>query len=210
MAKFNEILAGRYNRFLQKLFGMKGGPPSAQLATEIGTTVSLFTGVENRWLEQWNRFACVSAQPATAAVASQIRIRNPKGSKVIAVIEKMTFSSSVTDNGAILTQITGAVDFAGAPGNRCLDNRATTGALTTLGPVLRVSNQQAVLAATGGIITQWNSLVSTPQKELIVHEDQELTLLPDDAITFFGTTLNCQVVVVIWWRERAMEESEQT
>jgi hypothetical protein len=51
--------------------------------------------------------------------------------------------------------------------------------------------------------------VSTPEKELIVHEDQELTLLPDDSITFFGTQVNCQVVVVIWWRERAMEESEQ-
>jgi len=209
MAKFNEILAGRYNRFLQKLFQMKGGPPSAQLSSEITTNMQFFSGVENRWLEGWNRFACVSAQPATAAVASQIRIRNPKGSKVVVVIEKMTFSSSVTDNGAIVTQITGAVDFAGAPGNRCLDNRAT-GLTTTLGPVAKVSNQQAVLAASGGIIVQFNSLVSTPEKELIVHEDQELTLLPDDSITFFGTTLNCQVVVVIWWRERAMEESEQT
>src|SRR5882762_4396490 len=35
MARFNEILTGRYNRFLQKLLQMKGGPPSAQLASEI-------------------------------------------------------------------------------------------------------------------------------------------------------------------------------
>jgi|SRR5467141_1594954 len=210
MARYNEILSGRFNRFLQKFFQVKGGPPSAQIAGDITPQIGLFSGVENRWLEGWNRFACVAAQPAVAAVASQVRIRNPKGSKVMVVIEKMTFSSSVTDNGAIVTMNTGTADFAGAPGNRCLDNRATAGALSTLGPVAKVSVQQAVLAASGGIIVQWNSLVSTPEKELIFFEDQELTLLPDDAITFFGTTLNCQVVVVIWWRERPMEESEQT
>ncbi len=35
MALFNEILVGRYNRFLQRLLSMKGHPPAPQLASEI-------------------------------------------------------------------------------------------------------------------------------------------------------------------------------
>src|SRR5258708_26699837 len=39
MARFNEILVGRYNRYLQKLLGIKGPPPSAQRSPEVGSQI---------------------------------------------------------------------------------------------------------------------------------------------------------------------------
>src|SRR6266478_3124367 len=91
MAKFNEILAGRYNRFLQKLFQLKGGPPSAQLASEVMPIFPFFNGRENRWLEGWNTFALVRAENALAGFSSVVRLRNPPSSNIICIFERLLF-----------------------------------------------------------------------------------------------------------------------
>lgn len=211
MARFNEVLNARYNRYLQKLFGMKGGPPTAQLSSEIMPVFPFFTGPENRFLEGWNRFATSAVILATAAVADQFQIRNPSNSKVIAILERLQITSSTTDNSAILTMNTGTpdlADFAAAPGTRCLDNRPVSGKPTTLGTAMRLSQGTGVVAPTGASIYRWNSLVASPPQEVIPHFEAELPLLPGDAYTFFGNTVNTTVVVNILWRERTMEESE--
>src|SRR5258708_40293223 len=88
MALFNEILVGRYNRFLQKLLAMKGGPPAPQLATEIGTNIQLFHGVENRYLEGWQRFGGQFSVPAAGVGnVGGFRFRNPAGNNVITAVE---------------------------------------------------------------------------------------------------------------------------
>jgi len=97
MARFNEILTGRHNRLLQKLFSMKGGPPAPQLASEITASVPLFHGAENRYLESWERFGIGSQVAALAANNDVARLRNPAGSNVIAVIEKLQFTNSLAD-----------------------------------------------------------------------------------------------------------------
>src|SRR5467141_951604 len=94
MARFNEILAGRYNRFLQKLFQLKGGPPSAQLASEVMPVFPFFTGVEHRYLEGWDRYAIFLTQPAVAAQNSALRIRNPATSNIVIVIEGIIFKNN--------------------------------------------------------------------------------------------------------------------
>src|SRR5260370_10296088 len=91
MAKFNEILSGRFNRALQKMLSMKGGPPSAQLATEIGTQFQFPLGVEFRNLESWFRYGAAPGLPAVAAANAVFRFRNPAGSNVVAVVEKLAF-----------------------------------------------------------------------------------------------------------------------
>src|SRR5712691_10541637 len=93
MAKFNEILAGRYNRFLQKLFQLKGGPPSAQLASEVMPVFPFFSGREHRYLEGWNTYSFQRAEVATAAITSVVRIRNPVVSNTIAIFERIIFAS---------------------------------------------------------------------------------------------------------------------
>src|SRR5260370_18994094 len=91
MAKFNEILAGRYNRFLQKLFQLKGSPPSAQLASEVMPTFPFFNGRENRWLEGWNTFAFARAQVTVSGISPVVRLRNPPTSNIVAIFERLLY-----------------------------------------------------------------------------------------------------------------------
>src|SRR5438034_3476406 len=94
MARFNEILVGRYNRFVQKLLSMKGDAPVPQLASEFQPIIPTFSGVENRYLEGWDRFSITLSQTAVAAQTNGLQFRNPAGSNVIAVFEKWAFLSN--------------------------------------------------------------------------------------------------------------------
>ena len=92
MARFNEILAGRFNRALQKFLSMKGGPPAAQLASEIGAMfVFNRMGADFRYLESWNRYGVTFTIGGVALNQGTFRLRNPLGSNVIAVVEKLNF-----------------------------------------------------------------------------------------------------------------------
>src|SRR5260370_24014979 len=95
MAYTNEILVGRVNRGLQKLFGIKGPSPVPQLASDVQAVHPLFNGVENRYLDGWNRFGAQTSQGASVGNISGFRIRNPSTSNVIAVFEKIAVSTSV-------------------------------------------------------------------------------------------------------------------
>src|SRR5260370_39848254 len=87
MAIFNEILEGRFNRGLQKLFAIKGGPPVRQLGSEIMPVLPVFNGVENRFLEAWNVYGLTTTQGAGGAgVPTSVRLRNPVGLNTIEVI----------------------------------------------------------------------------------------------------------------------------
>src|SRR6266852_4829039 len=92
VAKYNEILVGRYNRYLQKLLGMKGQAHAPQLSSEISVNLQLFNGVETRYLEGWNRFSTSMNVAAVAALLSGAQLRNPAASNVILVIEKLFFA----------------------------------------------------------------------------------------------------------------------
>src|SRR5713101_5173625 len=95
MGRFNEILVARYNRYLQKLFGIKGDAPVPILASEIMPSFSLFSGIENRFLESWYRYGIGIDIPAGAAGKNgQVRLRNPSGSNVLGVVEKVTMNST--------------------------------------------------------------------------------------------------------------------
>jgi len=85
MAKFNEILAGRYNRFLQKLFQMKGGPPSAQLSSEITTNIS--TAIEQQG-------------DATREIARNIQSVAAGSNEISAHIGGVTTAASATGTAA--------------------------------------------------------------------------------------------------------------
>src|SRR5258708_4703411 len=98
MARYNEILVGRYNRFLQKLLGMKGGVVAPQLASEITAAFPLFNGAENRYLEQWDMFG-VNLFLAGGGVGniSQVRLFNPAASNTIAVVYKLCLVGVAND-----------------------------------------------------------------------------------------------------------------
>jgi len=202
MARFNEILAGRYNRYLQKLFQLKGGPPSAQLASEVMPVYPFFAGVENRYLEGWDRFGLFRGQGALAATSTNFRLRNPAGSNVMVVLEKINLVEGTADTFGIrgLFPSTPANDLGASMIPVSLDARTQRPQSTLL---LTSGN-----AANVGVPFGFLSTLATQSGDFILFEDQELTMLPGQLIEVQTTNLNVSVNIGLLWRERAMEESE--
>src|SRR5215467_14446494 len=97
MAIYNEILAPRFARFFQKHFSMKGSTAVRQLAGEVSVSLPIWSGIENRWLESWERFAANLAVAAVAAQVSNSQLRNPAGSNVVMVLEMASIEVDVAD-----------------------------------------------------------------------------------------------------------------
>jgi hypothetical protein len=204
MARYNEILAGRYNRFLQKLLQMKGGPPAPQLSSEIGAGFVLFNGVENRYLEGWDLFGNFSFRQANPGFNSKVRVRNPVGSNVVAVFQKISiFETANFQAYMLITQ---------QLANLAVVNNTQVG-LTMDARTQRLQSQliwseqntDAVLAAN----KSWQGAgLANSTLDVIWDENQEIPILPGWAIDVVETTANQQVNVGWFWRERPLEESE--
>jgi hypothetical protein len=208
MARFNEILVGRFNRALQKTFGMKGGPPSAQLATEIQPNISMFWGNEQRYLEGWQKFG-VQANVAAggAGTRASVRIDNPKGSNICAVLEKITFAgqAAAADGPLINYSILSS-------GDQALSVIATNTGLDQRGPQtpqLHVTANNIVQSLIG--VTIWGgAMVANTSLDAILDEAHTLPLLPNSSYTFYSSVLNQALSMSLWWRERPLEASEIT
>ena len=210
MAVYNEIGIGRWNRFIQKLCDMKGGPPARQLSSEINFSHSIFHGAENRYLEQWDRFANGNIVPTGGAGAFGVqRYRNPAGSNIIAVIEKLlivcgtaaTADTFFIDAGA--TNVDVANIFAYGTGIR-LDPRGRAN------PTLILSTQNAGAApALGTTRAVGAASGQTNLWDYIFTDNQEFPLLPGDAFQVRNNTANVTNQVSIVWRERFLEPAER-
>ncbi len=211
MAKYNEILAGRYNRFIQKLFSMKGPAPAPQLSSDISMQMSFFNGVENRYLEAWNRYAVSFFVLPALGIFSSMRLRNPAGSNVIAVMEKATVIFSAADAVGLSGQhslLADLVVFAYGQPNWDPRGGGTTGVVL---PTLVPSTSDAThpggnlgLRLTGG----GPSANST--YDFITNQNQELPMLPGDALEMNVATSNTAARFSWAWRERFLEDSERT
>ena|SRR5260221_6638307 len=206
MARFNEILVGRFNRALQKTFGMKGGPPSAQLATEIQPNVNMFWGVEQRYLEGWGRFGVSTTQVAGGAGnRSAFRFRNPAASGFVAVIEKLLVSVALADQPFVTVSTTAATaDLTNTviTANSALDNRGSQS------PGLSITASGAAIIV--GIAIAQVSLPAVANYDFLAFEEQELTILPGSSYTLYSNVLNQALNFSMFWRERVLEDSEKT
>ncbi len=209
MARFNEINIGRWNRYAQKLTGMKGPPPAPQLASEIGLSHLIFSGVENRYLESWSRFGHHTAIGAVAGNGSGIEIRNPNGSNVIAVVEKLQLVNigAATDVG-FLSQGPGTTLAVPASGLVVtLDNRGSAhGALLLFAQNTVVGVVADLLS---GVIGRVPLAVNTAS-DYFIDEMILTTLVPGDNLRWRAGAVNQAVAWNIIWRERFLEESERT
>src|SRR5258708_29726980 len=95
MAIFNEILEGRFNRGLQKLFAIKGKPRVSQAGGEVMPVHPLYSGRGTLCLEGWNGYGQFVSASSVVAQVTGIRFRNPPNSNIVAVIEKLTLFDSV-------------------------------------------------------------------------------------------------------------------
>lgn len=203
MAIYNEILAPRYSKFLQKLFGMKGQAAVRQLAGEITAGISLFNGAENRFMEGWDRFGRATLQAAVAAQTSRIQWRNPVGSGVVAVFEKLTPTwAGATADAPTFNMGAQTVDLATIdPNVQVLDPRGRQKS------TIIVSLQAAAGGGIGLAFAQLN-FGANQNAELIFTDNQEIQLLPGQCIQVASNAVNIALLVSAVWRERALEPSE--
>lgn len=205
MARYNEILVGRYARGIQKLFGMKGEVPVASLSGELGVAHVVMSGVENRYLEGWDLFANVVTQGAVAAQFSQVQLRNPPTSNTIAVMMKLTFLTQAGNDNALLNHLSTVSDLATivTPTNPRLDPRGRSS--TAL-----VMSRTTLAGLTGNALVQAGVTGVTGTYDFIQTDIQEIPLLPGDALVISSNTVNQGMTSSWFWRERALEESERT
>jgi hypothetical protein len=206
MARLNEILVGRFARGLQKLFGIKGTVPVSTLAPEIMPVHTDFSGTENRYLEGWNRFGIQVQQAAVAAQTGGVRLRNPTGSNVIIVVEKLLYANltPTADTGQLLIS-TATADLATivALTNARFDPRGNPQPTAVMSST---TNPGSLGPGTAKAAWQANA---TSNYDVIGTDIQEFPLLPGDAAQVQSVAVNLQVNVIWWWRERFLEESER-
>jgi hypothetical protein len=204
MAKFNEVLVGRYNKALTKMFSMKGQAPAPQLASEITPAFNFFYGVENRILESWNRHGTVIVSAGGGATAVGARIRNPVAVNVIAVIEFLEIQVSLADLAiAVRLGATNAdLSTTATPGSSRLDARGN--------PLTSLSLSRQVGPPGFGNQFFQTSLVTSTTKQVISNENQELTLAPGDALQVDTSATTPVLTISLIWRERFLEDSERS
>lgn len=206
MARFNEILAARYSKALQKLFGIKGSTPVPVLASELTPSYAILSGAEDRFVQGWDRFGF---NLFTAGVAGQIvaiMIRNPKTSGAVAVFEKIKWQCQNAGDQSVLSSGAQASDLGTiiTPStNFNFDNRGRTGS------ALIVSRAQAAAIADLNTTRDVDVGLANTNYDKIGTDIQEIPLLPGDAIQLRGVTLANSFQATFWWRERPIEDSEK-
>jgi hypothetical protein len=205
VARFNEILVGRYNKALTKLFSIKGSAPAPQLASEIGPTIEIEqVPVELRFLTSVDSFATFLTNAGVAAVLSTIKFRNPVGSNVVAIFEKISFAIGTSAGVSIqmgTDQTDGGLLVALVSGNN-LDPRS--GRISSL--ILSRSVAAAPPSQTG---IEQATVLSNTMYDFISYQNQEITLMPGRNLQLVMDTANITLATSFKWRERLLEESER-
>lgn len=197
-----DVWLGRFNRALEKLFNVKGGPTVVDVNHQVQAMIGLDRGVDQRYLEGWNRFASVAAVAALAANFARARIRNPPGSNVILVLEQLNVMETAPDTplvtwGATITDLANLVSITFSR----MDPRGNPQ------PTAIVSqNSQAA----GGLVFMQRAVGSTLNADFINYSDQQIPVLPGQVVDVGAQVANQAMQVGFMWRERALESSELT
>ncbi len=207
MAIFNEILVGRYNRAIQKLFGIKGSPPVRQVGGEVMPTISIYYGAENRFLETWYRYGKFIDNLPQAGLTTAVRFRNPANSGVIAVLEKVTlFTSLQTEVQMRFRDVLADADLSSPVGGFPMERRLGKGLSGGSVGSIRVSTDLAgSQAGTSFNIYRFAPNISFEQ---IPHEDHQIVVDPGQWFQWFIQDPNIRFSWSAIWRERQIEESE--
>jgi hypothetical protein len=202
MARFNEILVGRYNRFLQRLLSMKGAPPAPQLASEIQPQMDLeAVPVELRFLLGWHLYHQTVQQLASPANTSGVQIRNPLTSGAVAVITSLQISVGAGETVDISQTFGGVTaDLTNVFGGQRADSRAK------LNPVL-IPSSFAPVADLAGLVFAATIVISNPY-EFLNKEYDAIPMFPGHTLRIVGQAVNTDLRVHFKWRERPIEEGE--
>lgn len=199
-----DIWLGRFSRWVEKFFNVKGGPSLLDLSPSVMPTLALDRGVDHRYLEGWNRFGNNAVVAAVAASFGNIKLRNPVGSNVMVVIERllwyaagdspqMGWGTTTTDLTTIIVNTFSRFDPRGNPQ-----------------PTLIFSSQSTATVFTGPVIQIPAGNTGATQAEFVTSLNTEIPIIPGNAIQLQSVVANIAVNASVIWRERPMETSELT
>lgn len=199
-----DIWLGRFERWLEKFYNAKGGGVVMDHSPSITAMIPILIGNEDRYLQGWNRYWQDANVAANAANSSATRLRNPAGSNVIVVVEKLHLQTLVTTfSNFLIQQGSATTDLTTASTGFRMDTRGNPNSSA----ILSIQNTTPANLATTVFDKAVNSGLG---QDCIVTENQEFTILPGDAIQVVDQTVNEQIVITWMWRERPLESSELT
>lgn len=207
---FNEIQVGRFNRFVQKLLDIKGGPPMPTVASDLMSVLPHFSATENLNLQGWDIFFAQINVTAAAGQKQIFELRNPPASNVIAVVERAyEFNASATgdtlqlvwirpttqtDQPTVFTPT--SMDSRGRPQSTVVASHDNGGSL-------------AAIAGTGFNYQQLN-VTTGPTGGDFLRQGEEIVMTPGTAVYMVNTNVATAVNFMFRWRERFLEDSERS
>jgi hypothetical protein len=211
VALFNEILVGRFNRFSQKHFSLKGSAGTPTLSADLAVQIPLNNGVENRYLEGWDLFsrAVIATSPGVGNQLFGV-LRNPKTSGVIAAVTRASWAEATATNSAanVNSQLSIAptaitVDQGTTFNGVAWDNRGRTfsSLIVSFNPALQVG-----LSGNTGIA--FGAVAAFTFVEFIPW-GAEIPLAPGETLLMGAGNNNSAANFIYWWRERVIEDSEK-
>lgn len=214
MAVYNEILAGRFNRFVQKLLSIKGPTSLVAMSADLQFQHPVHSGAECRYLEGWDVFGRTIAMVAPGAGNQlQMQLRNPTGSGIVAVVTRAIWEESAATNTSISVNSGLAVILsANQVDQNTLDPRIGWDQRGRPSSTCILSHNTAAPAALGGNFQ--NIMVGSAAAFVLVDmilpvESEEIALLPGAIIQLSAGNLNTGALGGLHWRERPLEDSEK-
>lgn len=208
MALYNEVLAGRYNRLLQRLLNMKGGPPAPQLSGDIAAGIELESDrPEWGFLNGEQRFQYNILQGAGGAVTTDAVFRAASNDTLI-VIEAIILSSDIS-NRFDIDMLDNLAAMANVGSNEPRDQRnGMTAPNTSGGGHISSTTGGPALASTVFTIRNGGGAgsVIVPCFWALMKRS---TSVNTPGIKIKTAANNCELGVTIWTRERALEEGER-
>lgn len=188
---------------------MKGREGMPTLAADLGVTLNLRSGSENDYLQGWESFG-VANNPVAAGVGNFrfATLRNPAGSGVVGVVTRWSVldsQASTQASGEILVLIRGIT-----ADQNVLDPAQGWDLRGRPQSTLILSHNSAAFTPNGG--TQVNILFAGGAANTtidLIPPGLEIPLLPGTGLMWNSATSNTAANYAVWWRERALEDSEK-
>lgn len=205
MSMYNEVLAPRYNRLLQKLLSMKGGAPAPQLSGDISAGITLETDrPEWGFLSGEFRAQMLKTRAADAANFSTVGIFNGSTSGVLGVVEGVWI---INNTGAVAQWVVrlGCTTALGNVVRALSTDQRWVGKSSTLN---LGDNVEAASTGTaiGQYILQVGQSLYVPLN-IVLPPNSSVQPIPTNVVVA-GSAINLGVLAVFVFRERQLEASE--
>ncbi len=212
MAGYNEILEGRFNRAVQRLFNMKGAASVNELASIITPQLSIHVDADQRYNEGWESYSSFGVGLANATAGSAVQLRNPLTSNVLAVVTRILLSDAggaandtiVLEIGAKLTDYAGASTIGRALDTRITRFSALVGSINPVGGAVALGSAVAQVTFLAGGAFPTNVSAGFD----FLDGFQRVVLTPGFTLQLRNATINQGVTAVYMWEERTLGDAE--